>query len=154
MVSPSQINNEIRHHTIVSTAGDKQAVLDTLHSHLDCVDTKTSALLTYDGLLVAVLTLLISSPNLKTNLPHFDCWKVPLIASGGITIASALMCLLGLDIIGAHSKRDTDVDDYIEFAAQTSVTRTWRYRWALYMTGAASVVVLLAFFFFLKSTVR
>ncbi len=145
MARQQLIEKEIRHHTIVSTAGDKQELLNTLHAHLNCVDSKTSVLLTYNALLIAVLSLVVGSADLRNALPHGGFWQVLMIISAGLTVTSAALCLAGLDIIGAHSNRDSTTEDYIACAAEVCVGRTARYRLALGLTAAASIVVLLAF---------
>lgn len=142
----NSVDAEIRHHRLLAESDDFGTV-EVIHGHLDVVDTKTSVLLTFNGLLITVYAVLVGLTDLSLVLPHFGYWSLPLMGSAVLIVASTVLCLYGLDIIGAHNRKDVDVEMYLKHAAQVSIARTNRYLWALRCTGLGCIVVLLAFLF-------
>ncbi len=109
-----------------------------LIEHLDRIDNKVSALLTFDGIGVAILTLLgTSSPFLKEEL-YLELFTISL--SGLFMIASCYICLTMIYLYGYHSSDGIDAKEYERKIVSAVVLRTKRYNVALRLNHIASIL--------------
>jgi hypothetical protein len=142
LISKTAISNEIRHHTIVSGDKSEAGIIKTMHEHLDVVDEKTASLLTFNALMIAIISLSFSSDELKAVLKLYPFAHWIVWVSAALIATATFLCLNSLDIIGSHSKRDRDGGDYIAHAAAVCVSRTNYFRASRLLTRLGSLIAL------------
>ena len=121
----------------------EDSILPFLIGHLDRIDSKVSALLSFDGILVAILTIIFASADT-------DSWwsiaqLVMVIFSSLLAAASIWICLNLVYLYGYHSSHCCSADEYQRKILVAVAIRTRKFNLALRCLKI-SVCFLLAYF--------
>ncbi len=120
---------------------EDDTIFPYLIEHLDRIDNKVSALLTFDGIGVAILTVLGTSyPFFKEGL-FLELLTISL--SGLFMTASCYMCLTMIYLYGYHSSDGIDAKEYEKKIVSSVVLRTKRYNMALKLNHIAAILFIL-----------
>lgn len=111
---------------------------------MDRIDGKVSALLTFDGIGIAVLTVVFTTFNVFAKELYFESFFTAL--SGLFMVLSGYMCLTMIYLYGYHSSDGISAKEYEKKIIAGVVLRTKRYNLALKFNHISSVCFLLFIF--------
>ena len=113
-------------------------VFDRLLHYQENLDQKASSTLTFLGLLLAAVSILLVGGERVTG-----SLETPFYLGLGILFAAAfvaaLLCLSIFHIIGPETNLNAEVDDILEKLARASINRSKRYALALKLTFASAI---------------
>ena len=137
-----EIEKEILHRSkFRDLHNEDDTIFPYLIGHLDRIDSKVSVLLTFDGIGVAILTVLGTSyPFFKEGL-FLELFIISL--SGLFMIVSCYICLTMTYLYGYHSSDGLDAKEYEKKIVSAVVLRTKRYNVALKSNHIASILFML-----------
>lgn len=117
----------------------KDSIYKFFLDQLDCIDAKSSSLLTYDAIIMAVNIFFLSTFSLEDNRLIYIVLVINMLFSA----MSAILCLFIIDIFGPHIIKDyNDVDQYIDITLAIVCKRTHIFRLALIMSRIHGIILL------------
>jgi len=116
--------------------------IQLLYRHLDIIDTKTSVLLRFDGLLVTAFIFLIGFGRMKFLTFSLDSF----LTHSGLLLAivSAALCLTIVSITSRFLEYSDDLDSESKKLAMVVARRALYYRGAWFLSVVALVFIPLA----------
>ncbi len=133
-----EVVHRIKYKSLLKSDG---GILSFLIEHLDRIDNKISILLTFNGIVLAILAILIESNEihfLTLSLP-----KILLLISLFFVVISSYLCLTMIYLYGYQSSKGISKSAYLRKIVSSVVSRTKRYNFALRLNHYASALFLI-----------
>ncbi|MFD2183382.1 hypothetical protein [Rhodoplanes azumiensis] len=125
---------------------DKRVILEEIYRLLGILDTKASALMRYNGVILAVATLMIRPGPVPPAAP--PPYIQPIIY---LTLFSILLCLFVvgvfwrfLDFVDPHAAAEAQIDHELDMIRRVLVLREGFYQLAWLLSAAVSVLLVMS----------